>query len=400
MRLTSLSLKTIEHDRNILKAYLFGRWSEGLSEIKNIKAFHQEEFVENSFQIQNQKLFHLSLSGYFKTACLSSMVIFFVIVGGGVLFVLGLQEIQKNHLSTQDFLAFLFYLILVAATSGTLRNLILEWSQFLSSWHAITPHLEKKEPKKYSKKLFSPRGIIAFHKVHFSYNKEPLLKDITLSVTPGECLAIVGASGVGKTTLFSLILKFYQPQEGSIYMDGADISGICDEDVRKRIGWVSHNTPIFSGSVYENIMWGSEQSFSSQDIYGAAEQANALKFIENLPSGFQTQVGLGGVSLSFEERQRIAMARIILRNPYIFLFDEETNVLDPENEQAIQKSLHTLFSSRTSLVIAHRPSTILQAHRIAVLDGGRICGLGTHKELMQSHPLYPRLVNLEFGMAT
>jgi ATP-binding cassette subfamily B protein len=253
-----------------------------------------------------------------------------------------------------------------------------------------------------SKALVLPltlRGGIEFEHVRFRYPSRPdslALHDFSLRVEPGETVAFVGPSGAGKSTAFQLLLRFYDPAEGRVLIDGVDIAYADPEQVRKHIGLVPQDTVLFGASARENIRYGRPDA-SDAEIEAAAAAAEADEFLRALPQGYDTFLGERGTRLSGGQRQRIAIARAILKDPPILLLDEATSSLDAASELLVQQALEKLMRNRTTIIIAHRLATVQKADRIVVIDGGRIVASGTHAELLEASPLYARLAELQFG---
>ena len=239
-------------------------------------------------------------------------------------------------------------------------------------------------------------GRIQFEEVHFGYEDgQHVLRGISLEIAPGEILALVGPSGAGKSTVFNLIPRLYDPVSGAIRIDGVDLRTVTQASLRQQIGIVPQETILFGGTVEENIRYGRLDA-TRPEIEAAAQAANAHGFIEELSQGYATVVGERGVRLSGGQRQRVAIARAVLKDPRILLLDEATSSLDSESEQLVQDALSRLMVGRTTVIIAHRLSTVRVAHRIAVLDRGRLVELGSHEALLAKQGLYARLYAMQF----
>jgi len=315
---------------------------------------------------------------------------------------LGAQDVVAHRMSGGTLLQFILYAVFGAGALGQLSEVWNEVSQAAGAAARIGDLLAVKPriaPPPAPMALPKPvRGELAFKSVDFAYpgrDEDTVLRDVSFRVAPGEAVAIVGPSGAGKSTLFQLALRFYDPTRGAVTLDGVDISRLDPAALRAEIGLVPQDAFIFGASVADNIAYGAPNA-TREAIVAAAKQAAAHGFITALPRGYDTLVGERGATLSGGERQRVAIARAILKDAPVLLLDEATSALDAESETLVQGALETLMKGRTTLVIAHRLATIVNAHRILVIEAGCVVEEGTHASLLAANGLYARLARLQF----
>ena len=378
---------------------------EALGAIRTVQAFGHEPVDRQRFATRVEEAFTTAVRRIGARALLTAVVI--ALVFGAVSLILwkGGHDVLAGEISGGELSAFVFYAIVVAGAAGALSEVIGDLQRAAGATERLMELLAT-EPDIAApadpKPLPVPaRGAARFENVVFKYPSRPdrsALDGFNLKVRPGEKLAVVGPSGAGKTTVFQLLLRFYDPSEGRITLDGVDLRDADPADLRARIGLVPQEPVIFSGDAWENIRYGKPEA-SDEEVRNAARAAAALEFLEHLPEGLDTFLGERGVRLSGGQRQRVAIARAILRDPAVLLLDEATSALDAESERAVQQALDRLMAGRTTLVIAHRLATVLKADRIVVIDQGRIVASGTHGELIQADGLYARLAALQFDQA-
>lgn len=375
---------------------------ETLNAVRTIQAFCHEEFDRRTF---NNRV-DASIQGAFERikarAVLSTMIIFFVFGGLTVIIWVGGYKVEHDLLSLGELTSFLFFGLTVAGSINNFIEVISDFQKAAGACDRIQDLFQMQSAvplASVTTPLPKPgRGEIQFEKVQFAYanmTDSQALIDFNLHVCPGEKIALVGPSGSGKTTVFHLLLRFYDPTRGNITLDGIDLRDLDLKELRDQIGFVAQDPIVFSGTVYDNIRYGWPDATFDQ-IQEAAEAAMVTEFMQRLPKGFYTHIGKKGVSLSTGQKQRIAIARAILKNPRILLLDEATSALDAQNEQYVQQALNRLMVDRTTIMIAHRLSTILQADQIVVINNGRIEAMGKHQELLAQKGLYNRLATLQF----
>ena len=378
--------------------------SESISAVRTMQAFSNGGMVRGRFASAVDDAFGAARLAVRTRAYLTALAIFLIF--GSVVSVLwiGANDVLSGRMSGGTLSQFLLYAVFAAGALASLSEVWGELTQAAGSAERLTELLAEKSeiqtPENPQKLDHPAKGAIAFEKASFAYPtrpKEKILDNLSLDIKPGERVAIVGPSGAGKSTLFSLLLRFYDPQTGSISIDGKKLITLDPNELRKEIALVPQDVTIFAASAAENISYGRPDA-SIEDICTAARAGNADKFITDMTDGYETLLGERGVTLSGGQRQRMAIARAVLKDAPILLLDEATSALDAESEKLVQGALDKLMQGRTTLIIAHRLATILKADRILVLDQGKIIEEGTHKSLIKKKGTYARLAKLQFDV--
>jgi len=376
--------------------------SEQIGAMRTLQAFTNENMVVVRFAGAVEKAYEAARSSIKARAILTGFAIFLIFSSVVAVLWFGSRDVLSGTMTAGTLGQFVLYAVFAASAFGALSEVGGELAQAAGATERLAEILDENPgiaaPLKPVALPEPPRGEISFDDVYFSYPTRPhapSLNGVSFTVKPGETVAIVGPSGAGKSTIFSLVMRYYDPQTGSVLMDGVALPDADPAAVRERIAVVPQDVAIFATSIRENIGFG-KPGASDADIEAAAKAALAHDFIMALDKGYETEVGERGVTLSGGQRQRIAIARAILRAAPVLLLDEATSALDAESEMLVQKALDSLMDNRTTLVVAHRLATVLKADRILVLDKGRIVEEGTHQTLVAKGGIYARLAKLQF----
>ena len=374
---------------------------DNLSGIRVVKSFANEALEIEKFGKNNDEYVECKKNSYRYMAGFHSGLTAFTTLITVVVIVAGTLFMAGGDIEVTDLLTYLLYIGNLTEPVKKLINFTEQFQEGITGYErfleilAVEPEIQDKPG---AQELKNVRGDIVFDDVSFKYSDatEYVLKNIDLSVKAGEYIALVGTSGVGKTTLCNLIPRFFEVTSGAVYVDGKDVRDITTKSLRDNIGMVQQDVYLFAGTVIDNIRYGRPNA-TDEEVITAAKNANAHEFIMELPDGYHTNIGQRGVKLSGGQKQRLSIARVFLKNPPILIFDEATSALDNESEHVVQESLESLAKNRTTFVIAHRLSTIKNAEKILVLTGTGIAESGSHKELMEKDGIYAGLYNLQFA---
>lgn len=378
---------------------------ESLNAIRTVQAFTHEPVERTRFGGEVCDAFETAVRRTRLRGILSSTVIVLVFTSISFVLWVGGHDVMAGRMTGGELAAFVFYGTLVSVSVGILSEVYGQLLQAAGATERLVELLEEEPavaaPATPTALPVLAEGRVSFQDVTFHYPSRPeeaAVAGLSIEIAPGETVALVGPSGAGKSTVFQLLLRFYDPLSGRILLDGVDLRDADTTAIRQRMALVSQEPVIFSTDALENIRYGNPDA-TDAEVQAAARQAAADQFITRLPDGYRTFLGEKGVRLSGGERQRIAIARAILRDPAILLLDEATSALDSENETLIQGALAELKKNRTTLIIAHRLATVVNADRICLIDRGRVIATGTHAELVENSPLYKRLAELQFSTA-
>ncbi len=392
----------VAHTRQDALAQFNGIVSETLSEIRLVKISNAEKQAQTGANNKIDKLFKVGKKEAIFDATMQPfmMMIFMSMVFG--LLAYGMHRIAIGAMAIGTLMSFLMYLFNLIGAMPSIATLFSEMAKAAGSTKRVQELLnEEPEDFENGNEVDLSNKELRVKNINFSYEKdEPILTNISFEAKPNQIVAFAGPSGGGKSTIFSLLERFYEPSKGRIKFDDIEITDIKLTDYRRQIGFVSQDSAIMAGTIRDNLTYGLDEQFKDEELWNVLELAYARKFVEEMPNDLDTEVGERGVKISGGQRQRIAIARAFLRNPKILMLDEATASLDSESEMMVQKALSNLMKGRTTLVIAHRLATIVDSDKIYFIEKGKVTGSGTHEELVKSHKTYAKYVSEQFRIDT
>jgi ATP-binding cassette subfamily B protein len=395
-------VRSLSRDNQDRVADVSAHVDESIHEIRTVQAYVHEQADRAAFARATNAALDAGVQRVRVKAWLISLVMLIGFCAVGLILWIGGQDVLAGRMTAGQLSAFVFYAVLVATGAATISEV---WGEIQRAAGATERLMELLDTRAevavpVSAVALPARvaGTVRFDSVSFAYPGRPdvpALSSVSFSVSPGEHLALVGRSGAGKSTLFALLLRFYDPQSGTVTIDGVDLARCDPREARRHVALVPQDPVIFAGSVTDNVRYGRPEA-TIAEVRAACEAAYALEFIERLPRGMDTDLGERGVKLSGGQRQRLSIARALLANRPILLLDEATSSLDAESERMVQMALARLMRGRSTLIIAHRLATVQNADRIVVMDEGCVIAMGTHAELVRGRGLYARLAALQF----
>ena len=400
VRVLSVRLRRSSREVQDAMGYITQVIEEAIGGHKVVKLFGGQDYEKRRFAQEADRVRRHVMKQVSAVAASAPIVQLIAAVALAVIVYYAMLQSSAAQLSVGEFAAFVAGMLLLTAPLKRVTDINEYLQKGLAAAESVFRLIDQPvEPDSGTLAIGRARGEIRFENVDFSYGEgeRPALEAVNLAISPGETVALVGASGAGKTTLVNLVPRFYHPTRGRVLLDGHDLATLTLESLRANIALVSQDVVLFNDTVAANIAYGRASGASGADIIAAAEAAHAMEFIREMPQGLDTLVGENGLKLSGGQRQRIAIARALLKNAPVLALDEATSALDTESERHVQAALETLMRGRTTIVIAHRLSTVEKADRIVALDRGRIAETGSHRELLARGGIYAKLYSIQFG---